>query len=44
MTAPIKPAQSVNYMLKMVDACDAQHDGGQFYSHLGKHQGWLNTW
>lgn len=44
MAPPIKPEQSVKYMLNMVNVCDAQHDGGQFYSHMGKHRGWINTW
>lgn len=43
MTGPITPLQSVTAMLKLIAVCDAEHDGGQFYSHLGKHQGWLNS-
>ena len=43
MAPPITPAKSVESMLNVVAQCDAEHDGGQFYSHMGKHQGWLNS-
>jgi hypothetical protein len=43
MRGPITPEESITSMLKLVASCDAEHDGGKFYSHLGKHQAWLNS-
>lgn len=37
----LKPEESVEAMLKVVDESRAEGDGGQFYSHLGRHQRWL---
>lgn len=43
MTGPISTEQSITAMLKTVSVCTAEADGGKFYSHLGRNQGWLNT-